>query len=316
MKNILRASATAFGLLTGAASQAQQSDGTTPIEQLQEIVIQAPEPRYVAPTRRDSIGRIWAPVMINGKGPFRLVLDTGASHSGVTADVAAALGIPLNSRPPVRLRGVTGTAVVPSIRAESLQVGELLLKPAILPIVTDALGGAQGILGTEGLDDKRISIDFRRDLIIIARSHNEVARSNYLVVPFTFQKGKLLVVKATMGGIPVDAIIDTGGQATIGNLALRQALARWRKEQGAASIDTIIGVTADQQMGEGVLAPAIRLQTIEVRGPRVTFGDMHIFEHWGMTEKPAVLLGMDVLGLLDALIIDYTRKELQVRTRG
>ena len=29
-----------------------------------EIVIQAPEPRYVAPTRRDQIGRIWAPVFI------------------------------------------------------------------------------------------------------------------------------------------------------------------------------------------------------------------------------------------------------------
>ena len=50
------------------------------------------EPRYVAPTRRDQIGRIWAPVLINGRGPFRLVLDTGASSSGVTAMVALALG--------------------------------------------------------------------------------------------------------------------------------------------------------------------------------------------------------------------------------
>ena len=41
------------------------------------MVISAPEPRYVSPTRRDRIGRIWAPVFINDQGPFRLVLDTG-----------------------------------------------------------------------------------------------------------------------------------------------------------------------------------------------------------------------------------------------
>ncbi|MGH8223690.1 MAG: peptidase A2A, partial [Woeseiaceae bacterium] len=45
---------------------------------LEELAVTAPEPRFVAPTRRDKIGRIWAPVLINGQGPFRLVLDTGA----------------------------------------------------------------------------------------------------------------------------------------------------------------------------------------------------------------------------------------------
>jgi hypothetical protein len=32
-----------------------------------------------------------------------------------------------------------------------------------------------------------------------------------------------------------------------------------------------------------------------------------------MTKEPAVLIGMNVLGLLDTLIIDYKRSELQVR---
>ena len=42
---------------------------------------------------------------------------------------------------------------------------------------------------------------------------------------------------------------------------------------------------------------------------------MHIFEHWKLTREPALLIGMDALGLLDTLIIDYRRAELQVRTR-
>jgi hypothetical protein len=32
-----------------------------------------------------------------------------------------------------------------------------------------------------------------------------------------------------------------------------------------------------------------------------------------MIDEPAVLIGMDVLGLLDTLIIDYQRHELQLR---
>ncbi len=62
-------------------------------EEIQEVKVTAREPRYVAPTLRDRLGRIWAPVYLNGKGPFRLVLDTGASNSAVMAEVATDLGL-------------------------------------------------------------------------------------------------------------------------------------------------------------------------------------------------------------------------------
>jgi hypothetical protein len=134
---------------------------------LDPIAVTGDEPRYVAPTRRDRIGRIWAPVVINGQGPFRLVLDTGASHSALTARVAEALGISLDTGHTVMLRGATGSARVPVVPVESLEVGDLLMQPRQLPIVPDALGGAEGILGTDGLANKRIHIDFKRDRISI-----------------------------------------------------------------------------------------------------------------------------------------------------
>jgi hypothetical protein len=43
---------------------------------------------------------------------------------------------------------------------------------------------------------------------------------------------------------------------------------------------------------------------------------MRIFEHWQLIKEPAVLIGMDVLGLLDVFIIDYRRHEIQLRPRG
>jgi hypothetical protein len=34
-----------------------------------------------------------------------------------------------------------------------------------------------------------------------------------------------------------------------------------------------------------------------------------------MQDEPAVLIGMDILGLLDTLVIDYRRMELQIKRR-
>jgi hypothetical protein len=38
-----------------------------------------------------------------------------------------------------------------------------------------------------------------------------------------------------------------------------------------------------------------------------------IFSHFQLAEKPALLIGMDVRGQLDSMIIDYGAHELQLR---
>jgi hypothetical protein len=64
-----------------------------------------------------------------------------------------------------------------------------------------------------------------------------------------------------------------------------------------------------------VETPGVVLGEIIVRNPAMTFADFEIFEHWQMTREPAMLIGMDVLGMLDTLVIDYRRKELHVKLR-
>jgi len=294
---------------------AAEALGQAPVV-LDDIAVTAEEPRFVAPTRRDRIGRIWAPVSVNGRGPYRLVLDTGASHSALTARVVEELGIALDPAQTVMLRGATGSVQVPLVPVETLEFGDLMVEPGRLPIVPDALGGAEGVLGTDGLAGKRIHIDFRRDRITILRSKNERAEGGFATIPVKFMRGRLLVVEAYLGGIPVKAIIDTGGQATLGNEALRLALAeRRRRQQQNAVPDNVTGATLDIQTGSRVATPALALGEIMVRNPAMTFADFAVFEHWKMTKEPAMLVGMDVLGLLDTLIIDYRRKELQVKLR-
>jgi hypothetical protein len=282
-------------------------------DELADILVQAPEPRYVAPTRRDQIGRIWAPVFINGRGPFRMVLDTGASHSAITAMVALALGIPTDQSPPVLLRGVTGSAKVPTIHVDNLTVGDLAVDSAVLPIVPDAMGGAQGVLGSQGLANKRIFIDFLHDQISITFSREDKLGRDFIRIPFNSLRGQLIVVNATVGQVPTKAIIDTGGQTTIANLALRDALAR-RNLSSRGLPDQIIGATMAVQDGQLIPMPAIEFGSIQIVTGGVTFADMEIFKEWKLTHEPAIVIGMDALGMLDTLVIDYRRHLLEMRT--
>ncbi|MGC4029505.1 MAG: retroviral-like aspartic protease family protein [Steroidobacteraceae bacterium] len=301
-------------LLAALGLAAAGEQPAAPADELSEVIVQAPQPRYVAPTQRDRIGRVWVPVFIDDKGPFRLVLDSGATHSAVVPRVVEALQIPTDQSPPVLLRGVTGVAIVPTIRVDSLSVGDLYVGPATLPIVADAFGGADGLLGTEGMQDKRIYIDFRNDFINISRSADLRAARGFTTVPFVAHKLPLMIVQAMMDGLPVQAIIDTGAETSVGNNALKQRL-EYRLRHSKLTLDQITGATGDVQEGEGAPVPSIEISGITIRNAHFTFGDMHIFSRWGVQDEPALLIGMDILGLLDTLVIDYKRQELHLKPR-
>lgn len=278
---------------------------------VEEVVVAAPEPRYVAPTLRDRIGRVWAPVHINGQGPFRLVLDTGANRTAVIPSLASRIGTPVESST-VKLLGATGTSMVPIIRVDSIEVGDLWLGDRKVAVVPDVFGGAEGVLGADGLSDKRIHIDFRNDQISITRSSGAVHSAGFTRVPVKIRAGHLLMFDVKLAGVRTKAMLDTGAQATIGNNSLRLALA---KRSAQSYTNEIIGVTLDAQQGETFFAPAVSIGDLTIRSMRVTFGDFYIFDAWKMTEDPALLIGMDIIGLLDTLIIDYKRKELHMRPR-
>jgi len=311
---LLLASAVGSDLAIASGALGDPAGGPAPPPtELPAVTVAAPEPRYVAPTRRDRIGRIWAPVLIDGHGPFRLVLDTGASTSAVTQRIVDELGLPVDENS-IKLRGVTGTAIVSSVKVDMLEVGDLLVTGARLPVVADAFGGAEGVLGTEGLDDKRITIEFRKDRITIMRSRGQEAPPGFTTVPFRANRRGGMQVEARVGPVRTTALIDTGAQMSVGNLALREALTRRRKEAGELQ-EAIIGVTEDIQYASRVRIPTIVAGSLLVSGAHINFADLFIFEHWKLDGRPSILIGMDVLGVLDTLIIDYRRRELQIRTR-
>lgn len=276
---------------------------------------QEPEHLYAAPTRLDRIGRIVAPVMINGQGPFRLTLDTGANQSVLTTRVANTLGLTASGRN-VKLHGVTGSVMVPTVPVDRFETGDLVQRDLELPVMDSVMGGADGILGMQGFDNKRITVDFVNDQIRIAESRGQRAFTRFIAVPAELRFGRLLLVTGRVGGVKVHAVIDTGAERTLGNLALRQALIKRRHSRMPPTSTSVIGLTEEEQRGDLIQTPKISLGDVSITDAFVIYGDIHVFKLWDLEDKPALLVGMDVLGTLHTLVIDYRRKELQIKVHA
>jgi hypothetical protein len=242
------------------------------------------------------------------------VLNTGANSSAVLPSVAEKLGISLEGTRKIKINGATGAAEVPIIDAEQLEVGELLIQQVRLPIVPDVFGGAEGVLGANGFADKRIFIDFRNDLITIARSNRERITGGATRIPLKANPRQLPMFEIRIGKVRTTAVLDTGAQQTMGNQSLRKALLR-KSKRGLKSQE-IVGVTLDVSEGQSISIPPVVLNDIEIANLRVHFGNDFIFDNWGLAEKPAIVIGMDLIGTLETLVIDYRLGELQVLTRG
>lgn len=280
---------------TGACATVAEPDNTA---------IEAIEP-LASRTTLDGSGRIMAPVMINGSGPFRLIVDTGANTSTISTRVADELGIAYGAEATVMLNGVTGSAVVPTAEIELLQSGALVLKDLRVVVLTaEMMDSADGILGMAGLSDRLLMVDFKRGRVSIERSKR--VESRLIRVPAQRMSSGLLVARAKVDGISAVAVIDTGAALTLGNRALQQALSK----AGRVLTVPVLGATPHVAVGDMTAIKNIAIGPASINNARITFGDFHVFGKWELLERPALILGMDVIGTVDLMKIDFRRLEI------
>ncbi|HWK74891.1 MAG TPA: retropepsin-like aspartic protease [Povalibacter sp.] len=265
---------------------------------------------FATPTQLDRVGRIVAPVMINGRGPFRLLVDTGANATTLSTRLADELGIDYRNAPSIMMNGVTGRALVPVASIEQMQAGALILRDQQVPIVDPhIMANTDGILGIAALTDKQLVVDFRRDLVSIGKSRR--LPSYLTIIKAKRLAAGLLAAPAFVGRISTIVVIDTGAQRTLGNNALHIALQR---SHGASATVPVRGVTADIAQGTQILVEDIALgRGISVSKSPVTFGDFHVFDLWDLSDQPALILGMDIIGQASVFVIDFRRQEIGFR---
>jgi len=273
------------------------------------------EATWAFPTELDQIGRILAPVYVNGQGPFRFVLDTGANRSVLSPRLVELLGLSLEAGISISVHGVTGNAVMPAVHVDRIEAGGLVLaRDQNLPVLPPTvLAGADGILGIDGLGRARVDVDFRSDRVTIEPSQGRRAGPGMLTIQAELRHQGLLMTRARVGRLRVHAIIDTGAERSLGNLSLRRGLLLKPRKSGDNAVTTVTGATPEIGEGTSLRVPRIRVGEAELNNLIVTFGDLYVFQVWDLEDQPTLLIGMDLLGTVERLVIDYRRGEIQLK---
>jgi predicted aspartyl protease len=272
-----------------------------------------PEPLFAAPTRLDRIGRVMTHVKVNGKGPFRFVIDTGASRSTLAPHLARALNLKPSVGRNVILNGVTGFAEVSTVAVDSIEIGALRFEKQDLPVIfTSIMGNADGILGVAGFHDQRIDVDFRNDRVSVHESDGRRPHFSLVTARATRNANGLMIVDVRIGRrIRAKAVIDTGAERTLGNLTLQAALNKNRKHREIISA-VVHGATPDIADGDVQALREATIGDLKLSNLDVIFADFHVFKLWRLDQEPAMLIGMDMLGVLERLVIDYRRNEVSM----
>ena len=256
----------------------------------------------------DRAERMTVPVSIEGKGPFSFVIDTGAERTVISRKIADHLA--LEGEEPARLMSIAGTSMVDMVFVPTLTLGRKSYGGLISPVLSAQHIGADGILGLDGLQDQRILFDFLASQIIIEDAENarDLPRSREIVVTAKRRSGQLIFTDATISGVDVNVIIDTGAQVSIGNLALQKRLRKRARELGDENL--LIAVTGETLGVEFGKVREFRIGRARFASLLVAFADAPPFERFGLSDKPTLLLGMDVLRKFDQVAIDFPKRKI------
>ncbi len=253
--------------------------------------------------------RMTAPVMINGKGPFDFIVDTGANRSIMSDELAAELALPAGRI--TKVHGIVGERLVPTVRLERFAIGAREARNLSMATLPGRHLGGAGLLGVDGLKNQRIVFDLPGSRLQIVRSGTPPTTDGGTVIQARKRFGQLTVVDTDIDGVRVAVLIDSGSVSTIGNSALREVVQK--KSRPVLQQVKISGATGDVTMGDYGAVPRFRLGTLHIMNLRVAYADLHPFALWELTDRPALLMGMDIMRFFEEISLDFGRNEVRFR---
>jgi predicted aspartyl protease len=257
--------------------------------------------------------RLSIPVMVNGQGPLRFVVDSGADRSVIGLAAAERLGLPKGKR--VMLHGVAGAMPVDTVTIDTLTIGTSEIYDITAPQLPEGFIGAQGIIGIDALAEQRLMLDFDKKAISVQDSRRPVAvESDVIVVTARLRHGQLILTQAIAGNDRLYAIIDTGSEVTMGNSALLKKIFRGRNPPPATPV-TLTSVTGQTVTASLIVIPHIRIGGLTLGNVPVAFADVPPFKLFGLATQPAMLLGTDLLENFRRVSLDFRNRKVRFQLR-
>lgn len=257
----------------------------------------------VVQTDLDRHQRMTVPVTINGAGPYRFLVDTGAQATVVTARVTDALGLVPSGR--ATLVAMASRTEVETIALDGLAFAGRRFDRLTTPLLRDRDIGADGIIGLDSLQELRVVIDFRADAITVMDAPPGGNTGYEIVVRARRKLGQMIITDARIQGVRTAVIIDTGSWHSIGNRALQRKL-RARHTDTMSSTD-VNGSVLTSDIG---MLSDLRIGRMGLNDLPVGFTDSPAFAALDLADKPALILGVGNLRPFDRVAIDFASRRI------
>jgi predicted aspartyl protease len=183
----------------------------------------APQPAIHQAPMVERYGKPYVMVTINGKGPFRFVIDTGTGGDAlVTPELATELGLPTVGHATLSDPSGQGSKRAPIVQIDSLEVAGVQfpnIRAISHPFFAEA-GACEGLLGFTLFRNFLLTLDFPNRLVTLTAG-SLAPDGGKSVLPFRMPDGIPVASLKVDGMEPVEAQLDSGG----GGLVLPEKLA-------------------------------------------------------------------------------------------
>lgn len=288
----------------------------TAFEGMETGTIEAPQRPAPIPLQK-TFNLLFADALVDGKGPFRFVIDTGATQTVLSDRLAMQLG--LQSITSTLMHGVGGTGKVDSYiyRLNRLQLGDVVVKNIPVGTFADPMIAqiADGIIGTAMLADFAITVNYpqsRLELVRSSTSSGPAGSGAANAIPVWCISNLLLLPVEVNGQHRGNFLIDTGAVTSVLSHGMAKQLGVTEDTPGAKLPVPIAGVGGSD--GSVLVVPGVTLKTpVESkRLDQVVAINLQEISRMLQTEISGVL-GYDFLQNYK-LTLDYYRAEIRLES--
>jgi predicted aspartyl protease len=222
--------------------------------------------------RLDPAGAILIPVSVNNQIKTTFMLDTGGSHSIVSANLANRLK--LSPVATTQVLTSTGTVTRPVVRLDGISIGTVSandLMPSVVP--ADQLRAIspelEGVIGQDVLAGFSYTLDYQKKRLIW--NAGEAGSVGSAILPLVWQDGRFLVkfVPGQMSSSPVRLVPDSGAETLVLYERAGSTVISAKSVRGAAGITGLVGNVA----GRFVELAELRLGSIALKNQRAAIID-------------------------------------------
>ena len=273
----------------------------------------------VTPLEVGDEGHITVQATIDGHGPFRFVLDTGASISVIFDTTREQAGLASAEGTQVVIQGMVGAGTFPMMTIAELKIGSeswTNARVALLPADNSASGQIDGILGIDFLRRYAVGVSPREKVVRLypPRLVSERSYRGWTSIPMQeLQIGKgdatVYAIALHISEIEIQAMLDLGAGSNLMNWHTARAIRVKPTKSGPGSeisgaIETV-PVLAELEVDE------LRIEDIIWKNRTFLISDFPIFEALDLESRLVAIIGPSLFDERD-FVIDFERKRMLI----